>query len=62
MAVLFPAEERTFLFSKAPKYGSEFHKPLIQRVPGKIFEGVKRPECETDHSNPPSTEVENEGI
>jgi len=34
-------------------------QPAIQWVPGAFYLGVKRPECEADHSPPSSAEVKN---
>jgi hypothetical protein len=36
-------------------------QPLIQRVSGALYPGVKQQGCEADHSHPSSAEVKNGG-
>jgi hypothetical protein len=45
------------LFTTLSRTALEPTQPLIQRVPGALSLGVKRPGCEADHSPPSSAEV-----
>jgi hypothetical protein len=48
-----------FLFTTASRTALRPTQPPIQRVPGALSLGVKRPGRETDHSPPSSAEVRN---
>jgi hypothetical protein len=48
-----------FLFSTASRLALGPTEPPIQRVPGAISLGIKRPGRESDHSPPSSAEVKN---
>jgi hypothetical protein len=48
-----------FLFTTASRTALGPTQPPIQRVPGALSLGVKRPGCEADHSPPSSAEVKN---
>jgi hypothetical protein len=47
----------SFLFTTASRTALGPTQPPIQWVPGALSLGVKRPECEADHSPPCSAEV-----
>jgi hypothetical protein len=55
--VQFPAG--IFLFATVSRPAPESTQPPIQRVPGAVSLGVKRPGRETDYSPPSSAEVNN---
>jgi len=44
----------TFLFTTASTWALEPTQPLIPWVLGALFQGIRRPEREADHSPPPS--------
>jgi len=48
-----------FLFTIASRPALGLTQPRIQRLPGALFPGVKRPGREADHLPPSSTEVRN---
>jgi hypothetical protein len=52
-----PARVKNFLFSTLSRSALGFTQPPIQRVPGALSPGVKRPGREADHSPPASAEV-----
>jgi hypothetical protein len=54
-----PAGVRDFLFSIASRPALGLTQPPIQCVPGALSPGVKRQECEADHSAPYTAEVTN---
>jgi hypothetical protein len=56
---LFPSRRRVFLFDTASTPALRPTRPSVQWVPGTLSPGIKRPGRETDHSPPPSAEVEN---
>jgi hypothetical protein len=59
--VLFPAEERNFLYYKEPRVALGLTPPRVVWVPAVSSPRVKRPKRETDHLPPSSTEIKNSG-
>jgi hypothetical protein len=59
VGVRVPVGSIIFSASSRPALGPT--QPLIERVPGAIFPGVKRQECEADHSTPTSAKVKKMG-
>jgi hypothetical protein len=58
--VQLPAEMMgIFLFATASGPALRPTQPPIQRVPGALFPGIKRPGREADHSPPSSADVKN---
>jgi hypothetical protein len=50
---------KIFVFSISPRPALECTQPPIQRVPGVLFTGIKRPRYEANHSLSSSAEVKN---
>jgi hypothetical protein len=51
---------RNFLITTASRLALGATQPHIQWITGDLSLGIKRPECEADHSPPSSVEVKNE--
>jgi hypothetical protein len=52
-----PGGVKNFLFSRSSRTALRSTQPPIQRVPGALSPGVKRPGREVDHSPPTSAEL-----